>query len=264
MPRKTNSPASAANLLGRAEARLSKQRQRSRSKAGDQKSESDTARILHELEVHQIELAMQNDELHKAKKELELVLEKYTDLYDFAPVGYFSLDESGLILKANLTGAALLGSERSRLINRSLLLFMSSTSRSNFLDFLKRVFTSPKNQSCELLLLREGGGTFWASFRASSAISLNGARKWCRSAFGDITTRKQASQLTLRELEVLRLIAEGNANKQTAAELGISRRTVDKHRTHLMEKLDIHETAGLTRCAINSGLIKFTARLTIF
>src|ERR1017187_1868499 len=90
------------------------------------------------------------------------------------------------------------------------------------------------------------------------------ARKWCRSAFGDITTRKQASQLTSRELEVLRLIAEGNANKQTAAELGISRRTVDKHRTHLMEKLDIHETAGLTRCAINSGLIKYTARLTIF
>ena len=76
--------------------------------------------------------------------------------------------------------------------------------------------------------------------------------------------KKQIAHLTSRELEVLRLIAEGKANKQTAAELGISRRTVDKHRTHLMEKLDIHETAGLTRCAINSGLIKYTARLTIF
>ena len=76
---------------------------------------------------------MQNADLRKARDELEVALEKYTDLYDFAPVGYFSLDESGVILEANLTGAALLGVERSRLINRRLLHFVAPDSRAIFL-----------------------------------------------------------------------------------------------------------------------------------
>ena len=54
------------------------------------------------------------------------------------------------------------------------------------------MFTGPKNQVCEVLLLKEGGGTFWASFRATAAVSLKGTQKWCRVAFGDITARKQA------------------------------------------------------------------------
>ena len=89
------------------------------------KADFSTQRLLHELEVHRIELEMQNAELQKTRDELEVSLEKITDLYDFAPVGYFSIDESGVILEANLKSAALLGMERSRLINRSLLLFMS-------------------------------------------------------------------------------------------------------------------------------------------
>jgi DNA-binding NarL/FixJ family response regulator len=69
--------------------------------------------------------------------------------------------------------------------------------------------------------------------------------------------RKTAkAQLTSRELEVLQLVAEGNANKQTAAELGINLKTVEKHREHLMEKLDIHHTAGLTQYAIRAGIIE--------
>jgi PAS domain S-box-containing protein len=199
---KPNTPADAAELRRRAEGRLSDQRKGQRSKARDQKSEADTVRLLHELEVHQIELEMQNAELQKARDELEVALEKYTDLYDFAPVGYFSIDESGVILEANLTGAALLGIERSRLVNRRLLLFMSPTSRPVFLAFLKKVFTGPKDQTSEALLLKEGGGTFWVSFRATSAVCPTGARKWCRVAFGDITARKRAEEVQ-RRLEAL-------------------------------------------------------------
>ena len=66
---------------------------------------------------------------------------------------------------------------------------------------------------------------------------------------------KKATELTSREMEVLQLVAEGNANKQTAAELGIDIKTVEKHREHLMQKLDIHNTAGLTRYAICAGVI---------
>ena len=70
-------------------------------------------------------------------------------------------------------------------------------------------------------------------------------------------------RLSSREVEVLQLIAEGKANKETAAELGISVKTVEKHREHLMEKLDIHDTAGLTRYAIGAGIIESSVQLTI-
>ncbi len=73
----------------------------------------------------------------------------------------------------------------------------------------------------------------------------------------------KAVQLTSREMEVLQLIAEGKANKETASELGIGIKTVEKHREHLMEKLDIHDTAGLTRYAISAGIIESSVQLTI-
>jgi DNA-binding NarL/FixJ family response regulator len=77
------------------------------------------------------------------------------------------------------------------------------------------------------------------------------------------TLSSKAAQLTSREMEVLQLIAEGKANKETASELGIGIKTVEKHREHLMEKLDIHDTAGLTRYAISAGVIESSVPLTI-
>ena len=141
---------------------------------------------------------MQNAELQKTRDELEVALEKFTDLYDFAPVGYFSIDESGVILEANLKSAALLGMERSRLINRSLLLFVDQKSRPVLIAFLKNVFTETKDQECEALLLRGGGSTFLAVFRATSAIGPVGAGRWCRVAFGDVTARKEAEEAQRR------------------------------------------------------------------
>ena len=76
-------------------------------------------------------------------------------------------------------------------------------------------------------------------------------------------TKAHAVELTSREMEVLQLIAEGKANKETASELGIGIKTVEKHREHLMEKLDIHDTAGLTRYAISAGIIENSVQLTI-
>jgi DNA-binding NarL/FixJ family response regulator len=74
---------------------------------------------------------------------------------------------------------------------------------------------------------------------------------------------QKLAKLTSREVEVLQLIAEGKANKETAAELGIGMKTVEKHREHLMQKLDIHDTAGLTRYAISAGIIESSVQLTI-
>ena len=74
---------------------------------------------------------------------------------------------------------------------------------------------------------------------------------------------RKGVRLTSREMEVLQLIAEGKANKETAAELGISIKTVEKHRDHLMQKLNIHDTAGLTRYAISTGIIESSVQMTI-
>jgi DNA-binding NarL/FixJ family response regulator len=79
----------------------------------------------------------------------------------------------------------------------------------------------------------------------------------------DGLVKANATRLTSRESEVLQLVAEGSANKQVAAALGISIKTVEKHRQHLMDKLNIHDTAGLTRYAISAGVIESSVQLTI-
>ena len=89
-------------------------------------------RLHHELQVHQVELEMQNAELRQARDELETALEKYTDLYDFAPVGYFTLDRKGTIRRVNLTGAGLVGVERSRLVGQRFGLFVTDEARTAF------------------------------------------------------------------------------------------------------------------------------------
>ena len=88
-------------------------------------------------------------------------------------------------------------------------------------------------------------------------------RDQCREAFSNGQPAKKSTELTSRESEVLQLIAEGFSNKQIAAELAISIKTVEKHRQHLMDKLDIHETAGLTRYAIATGVIESSVQLTL-
>lgn len=191
-----------AELYRRAEARLQERQRQHRARTSVPMSADGPQRLLHELEVHQIELELQNAELHQARNELEVALEKYTDLYDFAPVGYFSIDETGAILEANLTGATLLGVERSRLINRRLQFLVAPPSQPALLTFLKKVFTTAKDDLCDVLMLREDGGAFWAGLRATPALSHKGTPKWCRVAVTDIGIRKQAEAI-LRQNEAL-------------------------------------------------------------
>ena len=124
--------------------------------AGIPLSGDEAQRLLHELQVHQIELEMQNAALRQARDEEEKALERYTDLYDFAPVGYFTLDRDGAIRAANLTGAGLLGIERSRLIGRRFGLFVTAEDRLPFSEFLGKVFAGQGKESCEVTLAAEG------------------------------------------------------------------------------------------------------------
>jgi len=95
---------------------------------------------------------MQNEELRQANETAEEALRKYTMLYDFAPMGYFTLDSEGSICELNFTGAEILGDKRYSLINSNFKLFVSEGSKSVFNKFFKNVYTSNAKESCELML----------------------------------------------------------------------------------------------------------------
>jgi PAS domain S-box-containing protein len=146
-------------------------------------------RVIHELQVHQVELEMQNEELMQARNErdtMEAQLGKYTDLYDFAPVGYFNLDHEGVIRAVNLTGAGSLGIKRSLLIGRCLDLFISVETQRVFHDFLDKVFASEAKESCEVVFLKEKHRPFFVQVEAVVSES----REECRAMVIDITERK--------------------------------------------------------------------------
>ena len=108
--------------------------------------------VLHELAVHQIELEMQNEELRRTEDRLETARKKYSDLYNFAPVGYFSFDSKGKILEANLAGARMLGVERGSLVGKVFTEFCAKTSADQFYLHLRRVFKSKETEKCELAM----------------------------------------------------------------------------------------------------------------
>ncbi len=154
---------------------------------------SDARRLVHELQVHQIELEMQNQELLRIRRELEEALDKYTDLYDFAPVGYFTLASDSEIRQINLAGASLLGVERGALVRRRFGAFVSDQSLPTFNSFLEKVFSSRQKQTCEVALSKDGGILFWAYIEALyEASHVQG--EFCQAVVIDITSRKKAEE----------------------------------------------------------------------
>jgi len=159
-------------------------------------------RLRHELQVHQVELEMQNAELLRARGELETALEQYTDLYECAPVGYFSLDREGAIRRVNLTGAGLLGVERSWLVGRRLAHFIADESRADFAAFLENVFSSQSKGTCEVVLLKKGHPGLSVQIEALTTVS----GQECRLALIDISERIRGA-LALQEVEEAALVA---------------------------------------------------------
>ncbi len=155
--------------------------------------EQDIQRIIHELQVHQIELEMQNEELRHSRVAIEQGLEQYTELYDFAPVSYFSLDRQANICQVNLTGAKLLNMNRSELFKRCFGLFVARDSRPVFYDFLERVFCNSGRESCEVQLSMETTEPIYV--RLDAMVSTNATE--CRIAVIDITEQKQIENTRL-------------------------------------------------------------------
>ncbi|MEI6874210.1 MAG: PAS domain-containing protein [Spirochaetota bacterium] len=126
-------------------------------------------KILHDLRVHQIELELQNEELRDTQVELDSSLHRYFDLYDLAPVGYFTLSEKGLILEANLTAAALFGLVRSSLVGRSLSRFIVAEDQTIYYAHHRLLLETGLTQSCELRVVTGDGRQLWTKLTSSLA-----------------------------------------------------------------------------------------------
>ena len=159
----------------------------------------DERRLMHELQVHQIELEMQNEALQEARSVAELALERYADLFDFAPVAYFTLGIDGIIQQTNFRGGLLLELGRSKLSGKPFANCVSFEHRPEFNQFLENVFASVCDgaQHCEIML-QVGNNHRWVSIEASA----DPTRQTCFAAVMDITEQKHTEEIILQQANV--------------------------------------------------------------
>ncbi len=154
-------------------------------------SEVESLRLIHELEVHQIELELQNEELQHSWAEAEVANDKYIRLYDFAPSGYFTLSSKGEIIELNLSGARMLGKDRQHLKNSLFGFFVSEETKPIFSLFLEKALTSKAKESCEVMMDKADSLPFYVFL--TGVVSDD--EKHCLITAVDITERKQAEQV---------------------------------------------------------------------
>jgi PAS domain S-box-containing protein len=151
-------------------------------------SEVDTLKLIHELQVHQIELEMQNDEMAIANNQAIVAIEKYVDLYDFAPAGYITLSKDGNIDSLNFSAATLLGKDRSQLKNRQFSACLNQDSLAIFSEFIESTFKTKFKNTCELSITSyKTNKITWLHIDASIFRNSN----QCLLSMVDITERKQ-------------------------------------------------------------------------
>ncbi len=174
--------------------------------------------VIHELQVHQIELDMQNEELRRSQEEIEVSRARYFDLYDLSPAGYVTLNEKGLIEEANLTFASLLQAARGTLIRQPITRFILPEDQTLYYFLRKKLLETGDPQTGDLRFVGPDGASIWVNIRAT--LQQNGQ---CWITLNDVTERKaieEALQQAHEKLEerVLERTAELMATMSTLKE----------------------------------------------
>jgi PAS domain-containing protein len=153
-------------------------------------STGEALKLIHELEVHRFELELQNKELILAKSAAQDAIQKYIELYDFAPSGYITLSVTCEIEKLNFASARMLCKERSRLVKSDFRIFVTEDTRIVINDFLRRAFESKTKEICEVALKNNGNKPVFVHIEGI----VSGDGEQCFMALADITERKQAEE----------------------------------------------------------------------
>ncbi len=154
----------------------------------------DINKLIHNLRVYQTELEMQNEELRRIQQELEESRDRYSDLYDFAPVGYFTIDKNGIIREVNLTGASILGVERASLIGKPLSHFVVKNDQDSLYLHYRDVLSTKKHQTCELVLIGKDKTRFYSQLESTVINCDEDESILYRTIISNITTRRLAEE----------------------------------------------------------------------
>jgi PAS domain S-box-containing protein len=185
------------DLRSRAEARLKKHEEAAPANAGE-------AGLLHELRVRQMELEIQDEELRALRAEIERLGHRCCDFYDFAPVGYFSLEPDGVIVQTNLAGASLLALESAALPGTPFGAYVAEADRPVFEAFLKKAFATEARQTCEVAMAgKDGPGVF-----VQIVAALSPDKRECRAVVEDITARRRTEEALRHEQALFQSLAD--------------------------------------------------------
>jgi two-component system, chemotaxis family, sensor kinase Cph1 len=160
------------------------------SESNDQSTKS----LVHELQVHQIELEMQAEELRRAHLLLEESRDRYLDLYEFAPLGYVTLTDKGMVVEANLTSASLLNIERSKLLKARFSKFIGTKDNDVWYRYFTKLLSQKEGQTCSLTLMRGDGSEFPARLESIQIVELSESKPKIRMAISDITDLEQVTE----------------------------------------------------------------------
>ncbi len=190
----------------------------------------DLQKIVYELQIRQVELDMQNEEPLRIEFELAASLDRYLDLYDFAPAGYLTLDPSGAILKANLTAGTLLGTQRGDLIGKKLSHFIRPLDRKAFDAHRAQVFSTGIKQTCEVELDPPGDSPVYVHLETVAVEANDGIRKQCRMAVSDITRQKQAEEALREHRDHLQELVEGRTAELRESNEALQKEVAERER----------------------------------
>jgi two-component system cell cycle sensor histidine kinase/response regulator CckA len=170
------------------------------------------ASLIHELQAHQIELEMKNEELLRIQVELEKTRDEYALLYDFAPVGYFKMSEKGIIDEVNFTGADMIGMERSDLIGKPFTRFVLKKDQDIFNTHRQCLLETETTHSCELWLVKKDGHLFHAHMECLVIKNKRGDLIQIWSAVSDITEHKRTEEALKKSEQRYRNLVESTAD----------------------------------------------------
>jgi signal transduction histidine kinase/PAS domain-containing protein len=212
---KKNSSGKASELRRRAERKAAQSLE-----IIDAKLPEEVKCVLHELRVHQIELEMQNEELRTSQVELEAVRARYFDLYDLAPIGYFTISEHGLILEANLTAAVMLDVHLGSLVGRPFSQFILKGDRDIYYLHSKQLLKSGEMLPFDLRMLKKGDFPFWVQLDATVAQA-DDYTTVIRLVISDVSERRKAEAYREMGLEVMQIL-DKQGDLQSAIQLVIA------------------------------------------